>query len=78
MKNKATHRQVESFIDVLKQRYALDDNDLKEIAEDLKFLNNYRRRVQRFANIFFGSIITGLAVGTLWAVWEGFKSLTKH
>ena len=78
MKSKTTHKQVESFLDVLKDRYDLSDEDLKELADDLKFLNNYRRQVQRFTNIFFGSIITGLAVGTLWAIWEGVKSFTKH
>ena len=78
MKNKTTHKQVESFLDVLKNRYGLEDEDLKELVDDLKFLNNYRRKVQRFTSIFFGSIMTGLAIGTLWVVWEGVKGLVKR
>ena len=75
---RAVKRQVDDFVDLLRDRYGLDEDDLKEVAEDLRFMRKYRKRVEHFTLIFGGSIAVGLASGLVWAVWEGFRVMVKR
>ena len=51
----------------------IDQNDRKEIREDLRHLRRWRKSVEQAQTLTFTAVIGTIATGILAAVWMGIK-----
>jgi hypothetical protein len=65
--------QVELFIELLAKRYGLKDDDIPEFVNNVRWLANHRRRVDRITWTAVLAIISLGATGATLAMWEGIK-----
>lgn len=66
-------QQVEAFIDIMATRYGIKQEDIPGIIDDLRWVADHRRSINRVAWSAILGVVALVVSGAWMMLWEGVK-----
>lgn len=70
-------KQVQAFLHVLRARYAIEEDDIPRMVDDIRWIAAHRRKMDKISLGIVLSFVGTVMAGAGLLLWEGLVALIK-